>query len=278
MSDIEINLLKERILEYRPNTKDFNKTNEVGGLKEQRPILIGLGVALLSLLGVNGLGWFLNTQNQETENHIAQLNTQLASFRGEKAKLENIQQELKKINDENRAIVNVFTQVESISAILQDLGDQMPRGTVLNSIEFSDQIASNENPGALPATQINLSGSAKGFDDVNDLLLTLQRSAFFNPQTLKIEKAELSDISLAFNKPKNLPRGVSWKQDQNTLTVKTPKDVSTIKVPNKEVLYTISAQLSPLAQNNLLEQLEQKGASGLVTRLKTLKKEGLIQP
>jgi type IV pilus assembly protein PilN len=274
MSDIEINLLKERILEYRPNPQHFNKTNDFGGLKEQMPILIGLGVALLSLLGVNGLGWFLNTQNQETENHIAQLNTQLAAFRGEKAKLENIQQELKKINDENRAIVNVFTQVESISAILQDLGDQMPRGTVLNSIEFSDQIASNENSG----TQINLSGSAKGFDDVNDLLLTLQRSAFFNPQTLKIEKAELSDISLAFNKPKNLPRGVSWKQDQNTLTVKTPKDVSTIKVPNKEVIYTISAQLSPLAQNNLLEQLEQKGASGLVTRLKTLKKEGLIQP
>ena len=81
----------------------------------------------------------------------------------------------------------------------------------LNSIEFSDQIASNENPGALPATQINLSGSAKGFDDVNDLLLTLQRSAFFNPQTLKIEKGLPETVGFFFVKHLKLLKLVRMK-------------------------------------------------------------------
>jgi len=278
MSDIEINLLKGRILEYEFPDKTTGKKSAVsGGLKDQTPILIGLGVALLSLLGVNALGWFLNSQNQLTQSHITLLNTQLASFKGEKEKLKVIEQDLKKINDENRAIVNVFTQVQSVAAILQDIEDQMPQGTVLNSIEFSDQAASNSKAGDL-FTQVKLSGSAKGFNEVNDLLLTLQGSAFFNPQTLKIENAELSDIVFTFNKPRKLPHGVSWKQNKNTLIVKTPREETEIKVPNKNVQYTISAQLNPLAEDTILDQLQQKGAVGLLTRMETLKKEGLIKP
>ncbi len=278
MSDIEINLLKGRILEDEFPDRGIGKKSIVsGGLKGQTPILIGLGVALLSLLGVNALGWFLNSQNQITQSHITLLNTQLAAFKGEKEKLKTIEQDLKKINDENRAIVNVFTQVQSVAAILQDIGDQMPQGTVLNSVEFSDQTAGSPKAGAL-ATQVKLSGSAKGFNEVNDLLLTLQSSTFFNPQTLKIENAELSDIVFTFNRPQKLAHGVSWKQNKNTLIVKTSREETDIKVPNKDVKYTISAQLSPLAEDTIIDQLQQKGAVGLLTRLETLKKEGLIKP
>ena len=42
--------------------------------------------------------------------------------------------------------------------------------------------------------------------------------------------------------------------------------------------YTITTEFNTIPGDKLVQELQEKGAAGLVTRLKTLKKEGLIQP
>jgi|GEM_PF-327579 len=278
MFNLEINFLKDRILK-----KDDSQTAPLTGkkagfkLSEQLPLGVGIGVAALSLLGAIGVSGFLNGQVEQTKKHIQELDQQLGTFQSDKAKLATIQQELAQIKDETKAVVNVFAQVQPISAILQDLGDQMPRGVSIDTIEQVN-IPGSPQTGGATGTQINLSGVAEDMDAVNDFFLTLQKSTFFNPEKTKINKAELVDLQFDFSKPKDLPSSVSWTQDKNTLTVKTPQQVETIKLPEKQVKYNITTELNPVSSDKLIQALQEKGASGLVTRLKTLKKEGLIQP
>jgi type IV pilus assembly protein PilN len=277
MFNLEINFLKDRQLAEdlkSPSSKGPKLTFKLG---EQAPLLIGIGVMALSLTVAGGFSWFVNGQAEESQNNIQKLDQELTALKADKTSIGTVQQELTKTKEESQAIVNVFGQVQSISAILQDLSDQMPKGLSVNSIEQADGPATPET-GGVPVTQLRLSGVAKDFDSVNDFLLTLKKSSFLNREKTKIETAEQIDADGTFLKPKNLPKGIFWKQEKNTLTVKTPKEVITVKLPEKEVKYTISSESQIIPGNQLLQELQKKGASGLVTRLKTLKKEGLIKP
>lgn len=275
MFNLEINFLKDRRL--AEDAKSTLRKKPSLSIGEQTPLLIGLGVMALSLLSAAGFSWFINGQAEQSQKNIQQLDQQLSAFKVDKAKVEAVQQQLSKTKEETQAVVNVFGQVQSVSAILQDLSDQMPRGLSVNSIEQTDLPATPET-GGVPATQIKLSGLSKDFESVNDFLLTLKKSSFLNPAKTRIDSAQLVPKDFTFLRPKNLPKGVSWNQNKNILTVKTPKEVITAKVPEKQVNYTISTEFNTTPGNQLLQELQEKGANGLVTRLKTLKKEGLIQP
>ena len=224
MFNLEINFLKDRVLAEERKATQAEGGKAAFNLGEQAPILIGVGIMALSWLLAGGISWYVNAQADESQKNIQQLDQQLTTFKSDKAKLANIQAELGKVKDETKAVVNVFGQVQSVSALLQDIGDQLPRGMSVNSIEQSDLAATPES-GGLPVNQIKISGLSKDFEGVNDFLLTLQKSPFLNPKKTRIDTATLVDAKLILGSAGKLPKGTSVSQDGYTITTKTPKQI-----------------------------------------------------
>jgi type IV pilus assembly protein PilN len=112
------------------------------------------------------------------------------------------------------------------------------------------------------ATKLSISGKAKSFDDVNNFVLTLKQSAFFNPEDIQLSEAMLT-----------APTPLSPLGSNAQGSSSEPK----FAIP-KLVTYKIQASLKRIPSADLLQELERKGAVGLVTRLKTLKQQQAIKP
>jgi type IV pilus assembly protein PilN len=120
-------------------------------------------------------------------------------------------------------------------------------------------------PADVPTTKLDISGTAKSFEEVNNFMLTLKRSAFFNPDDTQLLSAGLG-AAPGFTKlepPKTTTKdsGVSTKS-------------SRLELP-KVVTYKIQTSLKRIPANDLLRELERKGAVGLVTRLRTLQQQAI---
>ncbi len=103
-----------------------------------------------------------------------------------------------------------------------------------------------------PVTKLKVVGVAQSFNDVNNFILTLKKSAFFNPDDVQLINANLV-------------------QEGAVVT-------STNIVPIKSVRYEIRTSLKQVPAPELLSDLERKGAVGLVTRLKSLQQQQVIKP
>jgi type IV pilus assembly protein PilN len=114
------------------------------------------------------------------------------------------------------------------------------------------------------AAQLEISGLARSFDEVNYFLLTLQRSPF-----LKNNETQLMSAELVKN-PNRVQVNVPGNRTQQGATV-------TYELP-KTVQYKIQTTVSDVPASELLRELDRKGAVGLVTRIRTLQEKGVIQP
>jgi type IV pilus assembly protein PilN len=103
-----------------------------------------------------------------------------------------------------------------------------------------------------PITKIKVTGVAQSFNDVNNFMLTLKKSAFFNPEDVQLIAANL----------------VQEGANGNGINI----------VPIKSVKYEIQTSLKQVPAPELLSELERKGAIGLVTRLKSLQQQQVIKP
>jgi type IV pilus assembly protein PilN len=119
-------------------------------------------------------------------------------------------------------------------------------------------------PADVPTTKLDIVGTAKSFEEVNNFMLTLKRSAFFNPDDTQLLSAGLGSA------------GTLTKIDPP----KTTKDAgvgtktSRLELP-KVVNYKIQTSLKRIPANDLIRELERKGAVGLVTRLRTLQQQSI---
>jgi type IV pilus assembly protein PilN len=116
-----------------------------------------------------------------------------------------------------------------------------------------------------PTTKLVIAGKAKSFEDVNNFMLTLKQSAFFNPDETQLNDAEL--------KPAVVLSPIVNKATAAIPDAKQPK----FELP-KLVEYKITTSLKRVPSADLLRELERKGAVGLVTRLKTLQQQQGIKP
>jgi type IV pilus assembly protein PilN len=103
-----------------------------------------------------------------------------------------------------------------------------------------------------PVTRLRVTGVAQSFNDVNNFILTLKKSAFFNPDDVQLITANL------------VQEGASAPGSNI--------------VPTKSVKYEIQTSLKQVPAPELLSELERKGAIGLVTRLKSLQQQQVIKP
>jgi type IV pilus assembly protein PilN len=281
MYGLDINFLNDRP-EYRPEPTDRRRPR--GGTPESRqPLLLGL-LAGAALLGLAGGGWlFLQSQNNQLRELQVELDSKLGTLKAEQAKLSQVISETKQIKDETAALAGVFNTIKPWSATFADISSRTPpkvRIVQIKEVPTKDlppdekpsptpSPTGSPSPGAAPAPPtppptgiIQISGTATSFNDVNDFLLVLQKSKFLKADKTKILKAELGQPRT----PQPILLGGASGNTGDKL-----------KLP-AEVEFTIQTALTDVPASELLKELENKKATGLVTRIETLQQKGVVKP
>jgi type IV pilus assembly protein PilN len=231
---------------------------------------------------------FLQQQNAQKNDELNGLKAELAKQQAEKQKLDQLNDQITKVQSDTKALASVFEQIKPWSAILQDLRERTPPNVQIQTIQQKQLVASAtpppppktapkgnkpSNAKAAPnaqannptqATQLQITGRARSFDEVNYFLLTLQQSPFFKKEETQLVRAELEANPAKLEK--NIPQ--SQTQSGARVTYELPKDVK----------YEILTTLSDAPASDLLRELDRKGAVGLVTRLRNLQEKGATQP
>ncbi|HEY9728613.1 MAG TPA: PilN domain-containing protein [Chroococcales cyanobacterium] len=272
MYSLDVNFLKDRGIQPEPTAS--SKPIPRGSMT---PLVIGVVIGLLLPGIVGGLWLFLQQQNAQLRERDAQLQAQLDQLKIGQKKVDQLNKQIADVKAETEALASVFNEIKPWSAMLVDLRDRIPPGVQISSIQESQEAAaapasssdaSANNKAAAsaprPTRKLEISGTARSFDDVNYFLLTLQRSAFLKPDETQLVNAEL------VSNPNKLEVNIPNQQNQSAGRV-------TYELP-KLVQYKIQTNLSDVPASELLRELDRKGAVGLVTRIKSLQEQGVIQP
>jgi type IV pilus assembly protein PilN len=274
MYSLDINFLNDRV--ERPSDMGPAAT----GVVQDNPVPLYVGVAVGVFLPVLALGlwFFLNAQNAELKREEAELDSQLAALQAQLSEVETINSQIARIEAQNRALATVFDRIKPWSAILQDIRDRVPTGVQIDSIQQTrlQQAAAPPPPSPSPSPGgeapvpapappppptevIQVTGIARTFNDVNDFLLTLQRSPFLNAEETKIVGAQLVDNPLRVE--------LSGEEQNTQVDAELPQVVQ----------FTIATTLTNLPASQLLQDLERTLSVGLPARIEALREKGVIQ-
>jgi len=283
MYSLDINFLSDR--SERQAVKGVQRRAVVRD--DPRPIYIGaaVGVALLALTG--GAWLLLQNQNRTLEQQSAELDNQLAALRVQQGEVNSINQQVQAIEAQNQALATVFDQIRPWSAILQDVRSRVPGNVQIQAIEQlepapppaapapSPSPAASPSPGASPQAspvpqaapppasvgvpRVRITGQARSFNDVNDFVLTLQRSPFLDSEDVRLVGSRLID---------NATQIEFSGQGGGAVTVELPQVVE----------YTIESNLTSLPASELLRDLERTLSVGLASRIQALRDRGVLKP
>ncbi len=331
MYSLDINLLKERAEYQSGKQTSFTGGTAIAQPQHSKiPLYVGMGVAVLSLLAAGG-GWMLtNQQTTQLETKQKELDQKLGSLKVQEQRLQAITAQVDQVKNESQSLTGVFGQLQPLSAILQDLRENMPQGIQIASIAQSEakgapppaapttpvapsngglinKISTPPNPeasptpspspgaspGASPAPTalttpaaggttlpadsptmtLSISGTAKSFDEVNNFILTLKQSAFFNPNDTYLLTAKLGAPGVLQKAMPDLPKDAVISPARKQQLEKLQR----LALP-KIVDYKINTSIKRVSSMDLIRELERKGAVGLVARLRTLQQQQPIKP
>ena len=283
MYSLDVNFLNDRddLVGQRGGERASAPPTPVGSMT---PLIIGVAVGLLLPGLVGGLWFFLQQQNAQVQQEIDQLKVTLGGLQQAEQQIKQLTDETNRVKSETVALASVFNQIKPWSAVLQDIRERVPPNIRIQSIDQKQVVATaapaapaapaaganNPKPGTQPAnpsnnmtTKLEITGSARSFDDVNYFLLTLQRSPFLKSNETQLISAKLQENpnKLEFNYPQN------QNQAGGRVTYELPKAVG----------YTIQTSLNDVPASELIRELDRKGAVGLVTRIRTLQDKGVFQ-
>lgn len=280
MYGLDINFLKDRP-EYRSEPTQSSRRRDLGTPESKRPLWLGAGTGL-ALLGLAAGGWFfLQSQNEQLVQRQAKLDAEISAIKAEQAKVASVKAQTRQAKADTAAFATVFNTIKPWSATFGDISARTPpKVRILDIKELTAQeIVALPKPSpaapsapASPATAasaippngvIQITGTATSFNDVNDFLLILQRSKFVKSDTTRILSATLGE-------PK-LPQAVQVGGSS------AAGDRDKIKLPG-EVAFVIQTELTDVPASELLQELESKKATGLVTRIETLRQKGVVKP
>lgn len=246
MYNLDINFLRDRGLEQSREVSNSFAQKKEPSIADKIPIAAGVIVALIAPAITFGHLQSVNAKTSSIEQEIKQLESEIADLGNQNQKIEAANAEIQEAEQEITALVGVFEKIKPWAAIMQEVSDRTPPGVQVDSIQQS---------GAGEEMGINLAGVARTYADVNDFVLFLQRSPFFNAKNIKVNTAQQSDFAVEIENEDKLPENASFK------------------VP-KGIKYTISAQLNSAPTSQLITEIDKKGSIGLVTRLKMLEQRG----
>lgn len=246
MYNLDINFLRDRNPEQSADlSNDFVQKREPT-IADKIPIALGALVFLLAPALAFGYLKNVNAKTASLKQEIQQIEGEIAELGNQNKKLEAANQEIQKVEQETAALVGVFEKIKPWAAIMQEVSDRTPPGVLVESLQQS---------GSGNGTGINIAGIARTYEDVNDFVLFLQRSPFFDGKQIKLNGASTAQFSVEVENEDALP------------------DNATLLIP-EGIQYTISAQLNNVPSSQLKEEIEKKGSIGLVTRLNTLERKG----
>ncbi|MBL1211353.1 PilN domain-containing protein, partial [Geminocystis sp. GBBB08] len=157
-------------------------------------------------------------------------------------------------------LVSFFNEIKLWSSMLAKIPTITPPNVQIQTITQSG------NKG------LTINGYAQSYDNVNDFLLTLKNSAFLNSETTKLATATMvaNPGTVVFNRSQLLGDQTTRGQVQNDIDLTLPK----------VVLYTINTEINDKSAQELLSQLNRRGAIGLVSRITNLQRKGAfnLQP
>jgi type IV pilus assembly protein PilN len=243
MYGLDINFLKDRAEQIAAPSPTKKASLPASAMV---PLFAGLA-AMLVIPGLVGGFWlWVNWRTSQVQDELNNKSAQLSTLQAETAEVQQLQQEIELARTQTNALVNVFSEVRSWSAILQDVRDRVPEGITIESFDEID----NEQQQAAPPPEgevviappptMEIQGFALSYNQINDFLLTLKDSEFFDNQRTYLVETDLVDYP-------NPPQGVTMPQ---------------------VVDYTIRAQLADVPEDELLSVLERKGAFGLAERVR----------
>lgn len=286
MYGLDINFLNDR----NERLTDSGRRQKAVVRDDPRPIYIGAAAAV-ALLGLAGGAWlFLSNQNQSLEQQSADLDNQLSAFRAQQSEVANLNNEVAAVETQTQALATVFDQIRPWSAILQDVRARVPNGVQIGTIsqitpepsanapvpspspspspsgaaspspEASPSPVAQAATPATPTSRVQIQGRARSFNDVNDFVLTLQRSPFLDGSTVRLVNSELVDNGTQVE--------FANKEDTPQFEVKLPRVVQ----------YTIEGDLTKLPASELLKDLERTLSVGLASRIQALRDRGVLKP
>jgi type IV pilus assembly protein PilN len=289
MYGLDINFLKDRP-EFRSEPAQSSRRRDLTAPESKRPLWLG-AITGLALLGLAAGGWFfLQSDNERLVQRQAELDAQIGAIKAEQAKLASVRSQTKQAKDDTLAFASVFNTIKPWSATFGDISARTPPKVRIVSINelTKQEIAALPKPspaatpspspspaaGASPAADaapapppsgvIQISGTATSFNDVNDFLLVLQRSKFLKPNTTRIVSAKLGE--------QRTPQPIRL-----TGVTSAGAEKDKLKLP-AEVEFMIQTELTDVPASELMKELESKKATGLVTRIETLRQKGVVKP
>ncbi|WP_071517857.1 PilN domain-containing protein [Geitlerinema sp. PCC 9228] len=271
MYSIDINFLNDRP-DYRP---DLVKARSGGGVQlsaNNQLFLIGgasVGLAVPALM----LGALLvvNHQKSGLQTELEKIQGDLAALESKVQEVKNAQAQIEALQNEAEAMAAVFDHVKPWSALMEELRDRATMAGVtiqmVEQTEIQPEAPANnsqkekegeEQPQAKPKPIVNLeiSGTATNYDTLNDFLLVLKDSPFFQKEQTSLTEAQKTDN----------PSNVEFLDES------IPNDTELPDV----VEYTIETRLTDTRVHELLPEIRENGADGIVARIETLKQEGLF--
>jgi type IV pilus assembly protein PilN len=267
MYGLDINFLKDR--EIRPVEASARTADAAAPAGSRTPLLIGLLVAVAALGLVGGYWLLLQQRVSRLEAREAELDQQIATIQSQLQQIETVQQQIALVEAENQAFVNVFNQIRPWSAFLKELRDRTPARIQIVSVSQTAGTTLPPPPGAAEGEEgeqppvtggIEIVGVACSFDDVNDFVLTLQRSPLLAADTVTIDTSE--------------KRGSSDLLDPAVDGVCPGSPPS---LPELLVDFTLLGNFTDVPSSELLDVLDRQGAVGLATRIRALRDSGVIE-
>lgn len=283
MYSLDINFLSDR--SDRPTEAGLARGGKRQAVSDPRPYYIGAALAIALPALVGGFWLYLQNQNTNLERRQADLDSELTALQAQLSEVSNINNQVQAIESENQALASVFDFIKPWSAILQDVRSRVPNGVQIATIEqleaeaaaaapapspspspspsptdgqAASPVAPVETPPA-PPPKIAVSGVARSFNDVNDFVLTLQRSPFLKGDEVRLVTSQLVDN----------PTQVEFAEENagSSLEVKLPQVVQ----------YRIEGSLTNLPASELLQDLERTLSVGLASRIQALRDRGVLQ-
>lgn len=247
MYNLDINFLKDRGLNQAVETSTVAEKSPAS-INDKIPIAAGL-VALLVFPAIT-FTYLKRVEAQTTtlEQEIKQIEGEITALGNQNQKIEAVNQEIEQEKAEVQALVGVFEKIKPWAAILQEVSDRTPPGVLVDSIR---QNGSGDGIG------VSLSGVARSYEDVNDFVLFLERSPFFDRENIVLGTVNSTTLNFEVENREDLPDNVTYELPTG-------------------VKYSLTAQLNNVPASQLIEEIDQKGSVGVVTRIKTLERTGAI--
>lgn len=247
MYSLDINFLKDRAPSSPAPGGGGLKTKKPISLAAMIPLFAGIGAGLAAVLAVVGFWGWVNWETGRTEEQLAELQDELVEIEAKNQQVKELETKIQIAQAQADSLAGVFSQIKSWSAVLQDIRDRVPKGVRVGGVKQGEAVPPAGTPETATAQlpiPLAIAGHAASYENLNDFILSLKESKLLNGEETLLSTAELVDYPID-NKPEGL------------------------EMP-KVVKYEIVAQLSDLPDEELLQELERKGALGLATRLRAV--------